>query len=82
MQATILDLQIENDTLKTELGECKKREGEIHDQVSQAKFVASLADRHTNEPDQYIRRNNCREYGIPERNGEKGEEQEDCEEEV
>ena len=84
MQATILELQIENDTLKRELGECKKREDELRDQVSQAKLVASLvyADRRTNELDQYIRRNNCRVCGIPERNGEKGEEQEVCEEEV
>ena len=35
-QATILDLQIDNDTLKKELGECKKREDELRDQVSQA----------------------------------------------
>ena len=59
--------------------EAKKRQEDLRDQVSEVKFAASLAERRSNELDQYIRRNNCRVYGIPE-NGENGDREGDCEE--
>lgn len=66
MRATIFTLQNDNDTLKKEVEEGKKRERELKDQVTEVKYVACLAERRTNDLDQYIRRNNLRIYGISE----------------
>ena len=42
IEATILSLQIDNDSLKKEMQEAKKRQEDLRDQVSEAKFAASL----------------------------------------
>jgi hypothetical protein len=81
MQATILSLQIENDSLRKEIEGAKKREEGLHEQVTEAKYAAGVAVRRSNDLDQYVRRNNCRVYGMPE-TGEGGGEDENCEEKV
>ena len=81
MQATILALQTDNDSLKKEMQAAKNREEDLRGQVSEAKFTASLAERRSNEVDQYILRNNSRVHRIPE-NREDGDREGNCEEEV
>ena len=47
MQSTLMSvvLQLENDKLKKEVAEVKKREEQLTEQVKEAKFVADLADK-------------------------------------
>ena len=66
MRATILTLQNDNDSLRKEVDAAKKREQELKEQITEVRYVANLAERRTNDLDQYIRRNNIRIFGVPE----------------
>ena len=45
MQSTLMSLQLENDKLKKEVAEVKKREEQLTEQVKGAQFLAELADK-------------------------------------
>ena len=66
MRATILTMQNDNDSLRKEVDAANKREQELKEQITEVRYVANLAERRTNDLDQYIRRNNIRIFGIPE----------------
>ena len=69
MRATILTMQNDNDSLRKEVDAANKREQELKEQITEVRYVANLAERRTNDLDQYIRRNNIRIFGVPEVGG-------------
>ena len=85
LRVAVFTLQVDNDQLRKEVAEVKKREEKLKSELAGVRFTAGLADQRSEELSNYIRRNNIRIYGIQERNsGSSGnaETSEECEEKV
>jgi hypothetical protein len=65
-RAALFDLKVDNDKMKEELEKSKKREQALSEELTEAKFSASLALHKVNELEQYTRRNNVRIFGVSE----------------
>lgn len=82
LQSALMGVQIENDKLKQEVEDAKRREDQMKDQLAEARHLAELADQRSEELSCYIRRNNMRIYGIKEPDDGPPETQQQCEEKV
>ena len=75
LKGDIHDLQVENERLREEVQVLKKRERELREKVTEAQYATALAVNHSNEANQYNRRNNLRIYGLSEKTGDEDEEE-------
>ena len=82
LKTALFSVQEENEKLRQELTEVRKRELQTATQLAEAKHLAELADRRAEEVSAYVRRSNLRIYGVQE--GENGAEEtgDQCEEKV
>ena len=64
LHAAIFTLQVDNDEVKREVAETKKREGQPWSELAEGKFTAGLANQRCEELSNYIRRHNIRIYGV------------------
>lgn len=60
LKGEVFDLQQDNQQLKTQLGQCKKREEEMQRRIDETAFTAKLAAERSNRNEQYSRRNNIK----------------------
>lgn len=74
-----LKLKVENESLRKEVGEEKRKREKLEEDVAEAKHSARVALQRSNDLDQYIRRNNIRIYGLPEKKTSGDEREEDVE---
>ncbi|KAK7489603.1 hypothetical protein BaRGS_00013016 [Batillaria attramentaria] len=79
MRGEIFCLRKENDELKKDLEHFRKREEKLREIVFEAKQQAAVAERRSNDLEQYTRRNNIRIYGMSETDQESAV---DCEKKV
>ena len=76
---------MDNDQLRQEVAEAKKREEKLKSELAEVRFTARLVDQWSEELSNYICQNNIRIYSIQEHNTSKSgkaETSEECEEEV
>ena len=86
LRAALFSLQADNDKLKNEVMETRKREQDLRSEQAEVQFTAGLADQRSEELSSYICRNNLRIYRVTEgdNNGSLGREEteetlEECE---
>ena len=66
LRAALFSLQADNDKLKKEVMEARKREEALKSELAEVRFTAGLADQRSEELSSYRRRNNLRIYGVTE----------------
>jgi hypothetical protein len=76
LRSALFTVQVENDELKKSVENMRKEQENLQEQLTEARYLAEIADRRAEELDAYSRRNNLRVYGIKE------ESEKDCEEKV
>ena len=66
--AAVFTLQVDNEQLRKEVAEAKKREEKLKSELAEVRFTVGLADQWSEGLSNYIQQNNIRMYGIQERN--------------